>query len=131
MMPHYPYYYDKDGKERPFEELVEGKQIDQAAYIGYLQYSNGRLLELIDHIRSHSQAPPIIILMGDHGFRHFTAPVEHRYYFLNHTSVYLPTQDYPAFRDSLGTVNFFRAMLNTQFGQHLEYLKDSTSYLQD
>ena len=26
MMPHYPYYFDKNGKEQPFETLLEGNQ---------------------------------------------------------------------------------------------------------
>ncbi|HKB44829.1 MAG TPA: sulfatase-like hydrolase/transferase, partial [Chitinophagaceae bacterium] len=131
MMPHYPYYFDKDGKEMSFEKLTEGNQVNQQAYIEYLQYANKRLLALIDHIQQASVNPPIIILMGDHGFRHFTRPVESKYYFLNLMSVYLPSKNYAAFHDSLSCVNFFRSFLNTEFNQHLPYLKDSTIYLND
>ena len=131
MMPHYPYYFDKNGKEMSFEKLTEGNQVNQQAYIEYLQYANKRLLALIDHIQQASVNPPIIILMGDHGFRHFTRPVESKYYFLNLMSVYLPSKNYAAFHDSLSCVNFFRSFLNTEFNQHLPYLKDSTIYLND
>ena len=131
MMPHYPYYFDKNGNEIPFEKLVEGNQSNQGDYIEYLQFCNKKILSLIDHILQSSPSPPIIILMGDHGFRHFRKPVENDYYFLNHLSVYLPNQNYSAFPDSLTSVNLFRVILNTEFQQRLSLSKDSTIYLQD
>jgi phosphoglycerol transferase MdoB-like AlkP superfamily enzyme len=131
MMPHYPYYYDKDGKEQPFEKLLEGNQSNKEAYIGYLRYANKRLIELVQHILQSAPSPPIIVLMGDHGFRHFIKPVDLKYYFLNLVSVHLPSKNYAGFSDSLTGVNLFRAVLNAQYGQHLPYLKDSTSYLKD
>lgn len=131
MMPHYPYYYDRNGKEVPFEKLQEGNQVNREAYIEYLQYANKRLMELVEHILQKSPTPPVIVLMGDHGFRHFNKPVESKYYFLNLSSVYLPSKNYAGFSDSLTGVNFFRTLLNTDFGQKLPYLKDSTSYLKD
>jgi hypothetical protein len=131
MMPHYPYYYDKDGKELPIDRLVEGNQIHQSDYIGYLQYSNKKFLDLIDKIKKSSAAPPIIILMGDHGFRHFIQPVDRKYHFLNFAGVYFPGQNYSSLKDSCSSVNLFREILNSQFSQHLERLKDSTIYLHD
>ena len=131
MMPHYPYYFDKNGKEQPFETLLEVNQVNKEAYIEYLQYANKKLIELVSHILQSSSKPPIIVLMGDHGFRHFKKPVAYKYYFLNLTSVYLPSNNYTGFRDSLTGVNLFRTLLNTELGQRLPYLKDSSSYLLD
>jgi hypothetical protein len=131
MMPHYPYYYDKNGNEQPFEKLTEGNQSNQEAYIEYLQYCNTKFLSLLDHILRSSQQPPIILFMGDHGFRHFNQPVEEEFYFLNHVSVRLPAQNYSAFPDSMTSVNLFRVILNTEFQQSLRLLKDSTIYLKD
>ncbi|HLG40760.1 MAG TPA: hypothetical protein VI461_13870, partial [Chitinophagaceae bacterium] len=110
MMPHYPYYYDKDGKEFPFETLVEGKQLNQQNYIEYLQYGNKKLIELIDSILKNSATPPIIILMGDHGFRHFNEEVDPKYFFSNLVSIHLPDKNYLAFNDSLTNVNLLRAV---------------------
>jgi hypothetical protein len=126
MMPHYPYYYDRNGKEFPFESLTEGNQTNREHYTEYLQYANGRLLALIDHILSSSPHPPLIILMGDHGFRHFNEKVDSKYYFCNLVSVHLPDNDYTAFTDSLTNVNLLRTVLNASFGQRLPYLKDTT-----
>jgi hypothetical protein len=131
MMPHYPYYFDRNGKEQPFEKLLEGNQSNKAAYIEYLQYSNKKLIELVEQILRSSATPPIIVLAGDHGFRHFNEPVESKYYFLNLVSVHLPSKNYAGFSDSLSGVNLFRAILNDQYGQRLPFLKDSTSYLKD
>jgi hypothetical protein len=126
MMPHYPYYYDRNGKEFPFESLTEGNQTNREHYTEYLQYANGRLLALIDHMLASSPHPPLIILMGDHGFRHFNEKVDPKYYFCNLVSVHLPGNDYTAFTDSLTNVNLLRTVLNTSFGQRLPYLKDTT-----
>ena len=108
---------------------LEGSQTMQAAYIGYLQYSNSKFLELIDFILSHSKKPPIIIFMGDHGFRHFTTNVDHRYYFMNLNAVYLPGRQYDGFYKGISAVNQFRIIFNNPFKQHLPLLKDSTSFL--
>jgi hypothetical protein len=131
MMPHYPYYFDREGKEQPFEKLLEGNQVNQQGYIEYLQYSNKKIQELVTYILQASARPPIIILMGDHGFRHFEKPVANEYYFLNLASIHLPSRNYSQFYDSLTGVNLFRTILNTEFGQRLPLLKDSTSYLKD
>ena len=126
MVPHYPYYYDRNGNEFPYETLGEGNQSNQNNYIEYLQYGNKKLLELVDHILENSSGPPIIVLMGDHGFRHFNKPVDPKYYFYNLVAVHLPNNNYSAFSDSLTNVNLLRTVLNTSFGQRLAYLKDTT-----
>jgi hypothetical protein len=131
MMPHYPYYYDSSGNKLPYERITEGNQVNQKDYIGYLDWSNKKIHELVDNIKNSSPKPPIIILLGDHGFRHFERPVENRYYFLNFCSVYDPRSQTGMISDSSTTVNFFRQLLNHRFGQSLPLLKDSTIYLKD
>ncbi|MBN8685716.1 MAG: sulfatase-like hydrolase/transferase [Chitinophagales bacterium] len=131
MMPHYPYFYDSSGLERPFEKLVEGNQTDTKAYTAYLQYANKKILALVDILMRQSANPPVIFLVGDHGFRHFTQPAESRYYFMNLSSVYLPGGNYGGFNDSLQGVNLLRVFLNNSFGQQLPLLPDSSIYLKD
>lgn len=131
MMPHYPYFFDSSGRERPFEKLVEGNQTDTKAYISYLQFANKKILALVDSIKRRSASPPVIILVGDHGFRHFPKAVDTRYYFMNLCSVYMPAADYKGFHDSLQGVNLFRVFLNNSFGQQLPLLPDSSIYLKD
>ena len=129
VMPHYPYYFDSSGKVVPYKLLTDESPFDKKAFIGYLQYGNKKYLELIDHLLSSSATPPIIILIGDHGFREFKDSVESKYHFMNLNAVLLPDSNYSGFYKGQSNVNQFRIILNSQFGQHLPLLKDSTSFL--
>jgi hypothetical protein len=126
VMPHYPYYYNSEGNLSPIDKLNGEQEENKKNYIGYLEYANRKILGLIDHILSSSQKPPVIILMGDHGFRHPQVKLDVSQSFLNMNSVYLPGRNYSGFYDSISCVNQFRMVLNTCFNQHLPLLKDST-----
>ena len=131
-IPHYPYYFDRNGKPNALKDLYDTEQGDLKKYIEYLQYGNKRYLELIDHIFTHSKKPPVIMFMSDHGFRKFVNDsVDHRYHFMNINSVYLPGKQYQGFYKGMSNVNQFRVLLNTQFQQHLPILKDSSIFLRD
>lgn len=131
MMPHYPYYFNHKGQPYPLDSIVEGNQVNKRQYVEYLQYCNKTFLNFLDSIIQHSPTPPIIVFMGDHGFRHFTEPVDRHYEFLNLNAVYLPGKDYKGFYEGMGAVNQFRVIFNTQFNQSFPLLKDSTIYLKE
>ncbi|HYF33596.1 MAG TPA: sulfatase-like hydrolase/transferase [Chitinophagaceae bacterium] len=132
MMPHYPYYFDKDGQAMdPNRVLPEANNTNRQDYIQYLQYTNKKMLELADHILKVSSKPPVIIIMSDHGFRHFRQPVAKEYHFMNLNAVYLPNRRYQAFYDSVSNVNQFRIIFNTLFNTEYPLLKDSSVYLRD
>ena len=84
----------------------------------------------MDHIKKKSVQPPIIILMGDHGFRQFNDSVNKKYYFMNLSSFSIPNGDYTRFYDSSSSVNQIRTFLNIQFNQTLSLLADSTVFIQ-
>jgi hypothetical protein len=131
-MPHYPYYFDRNGKPNQLKDLSDLDPWDQEKYIGYLQYANKKYLELIDHILKNSAKPPIVIFMSDHGFREFAGDsVDHSYHFMNINSIHLPDKQYQGFYKGMSNVNQFRILLNTQFKQHFPLLKDSTSFLKE
>jgi hypothetical protein len=126
MMPHYPYYFDSSGKALPLEKLAGLRKANPKDYIGYLQYSNKKILGLIDHILAHSKRPPVIMVLGDHGFRHPDMKTDPRYDFMNLNAVYLPDGNYSGFSGNMTNVNQFRVLFNTLFKQQLPLLKDST-----
>lgn len=128
-MPHYPYYFDRNGKPYPVEMLTEENKYRRKEFTEYLQWSNGQYLKIVDGILASSKTPPVILLMGDHGFRHFKEPVDTSYYFMTLNSTYFPNKNYGSFYPGMSNVNQFRILLNTQFGQKLPLLKDSTSFL--
>ncbi|MFI5133520.1 MAG: hypothetical protein ACHQEB_04245 [Chitinophagales bacterium] len=129
LMPHYPYYFDSKGNPLPADNLAEGSQSDQHNYKEYLQYCNNKILDLTDHILSASSSPPVIILLGDHGYRNYQDQTPDKYYFLNLDAVYFPEKNYNSFYDGMTNANLFRTLFNTEFHQHLPLLKDSTVYL--
>lgn len=130
VMPHYPYFFDKEGKERVFTDLSSAQERNIPHYIEYLQYTNKVLLKMIDQIIANSPTPPVIILVSDHGFREYPMPVNVKYRFMNLLSIYTPGKNYKAFYDGMSNVNLFRAMFNQEFAQRFPLLKDSTSYIQ-
>jgi hypothetical protein len=131
FIPHHPFYFDRYGKEIPLEKLTDSFTMNKPAYIDYLIYSNKKLFELIDHIKASSATPPVIILISDHGFRQLPADTDHKYQFMNLNAVFLPNGDYSGFYEGMSNVNEFRVILNSQFGQRLPLLKDSTIYLSE
>ncbi len=133
VMPHYSYYFDSSGKKKGNEALMDDNKVNKKDYLDYLRYTNKKLLDLIDYIRNNSEQPPVIILMSDHGFRQFELgeKVDNMYQFMNLNAVLLPNDNYSGFYDSLSNVNQFRVILNSQFGQKLSLLKDSTIFLQE
>jgi hypothetical protein len=127
-MPHFPYYFDKDGK--PFTtDSLQGFEEVKRRYIGYLQYTNQKMLLWIDEIRNRSAEPPLIILASDHGFRQFDKPADARYYFMNLCAVLLPHGNYRYFYKGMSAINIFPAVINATFGQNLPFAKDTSIFL--
>lgn len=129
MLPHFPYYFDEDGKPYDYHLLFDGETKER--YINYLKYANKKYVALIDYILKNTEKPPIIIFMSDHGFRHKDSSPFKNFSFTNIMSVYLPEKDYAPFYDGMSNVNLFRIILNKKFNQRLPLLKDSTTFLHD
>ena len=126
MMPHFPYYFDSKGNPVSKEKLKRFAEFSPHDYVEYLQYSNGKILTLLDDIFAKSSAMPVIILLGDHGFRYAVKKANRQFDFSNLNAIYLPGKNYNQFSDDMSNVNFFRIFFNTSFNQHFTLLKDST-----
>ena len=131
MMPHHPFYYDSIGHRIPLKYLVDGFYYDKNARISYLKYANKQFKKLINHILATSPTPPIILFMGDHGFREFRETVPLHYIYMNLNAILLPSGKYDAFYKGQSNVNHLRNFLNTQFHQQLPMLKDSTIFIRE
>lgn len=128
-LPHHPYYFDRNGNPVATEGLDQKASVK--AYTEYLLYANKRFLTLVDSIQKNAAGPPVIILLGDHGFRKFTDPASRAFHFSTLNAVYLPSGKYDQFYDGMSNVNELRALLNSLFQQRLPMLKDSTIFLQE
>lgn len=131
MMPHYPYYQDKNGNFNPLDSIVEGMQGKMNKYIDYLQYSNRFFLSLLNYIEKNKKKESIIIFMSDHGYREYPVVVPRQYQFMNLQAISLPAKRDSSFYQGRSNVNLFRTLFNNQFGQRLPILKDSTIFLKE
>ena len=130
IMPHYPYLFDRNGNQLPFEESQQDGRKD--LYLEYLQYCNKRCLALVDSILKRDKTEPIIVLMSDHGFTKYDpSAIDPSYNFNNAVNIYFAGKNYSEFPDSISNVNLFRFILNKQFNQRLPFLKDSTIFLRE
>ena len=128
IMPHYPYLFDKNGNQLPFERAQQGDRKD--LYLEFLQYCNKKCLALIDGIIRKDKTGPIVILMSDHGFTKYDpSTMDSSYNFNNVINVYFPDKNYSGFPDTISNVNLFRLILNKQLNQRLPLLKDSSIFL--
>jgi hypothetical protein len=126
LMPHYPFYFDKNGQPLPLANIKANNTSQN--YIEYLQYCNKKILVMVEEIIKASASPPVIILLGDHGSRN-TPASDHVYNFLNLNAMLLPDKNYAGFYNEMSNVNEFRVIFNTIFHERLPLLKDSTVYL--
>ena len=126
FMPHAPFFYDKNGSMRNLD-TVALESVDRIdAYLGYLQYTNKKIKDLITQIQNNTRNNAVIILMGDHGFRRRV--LGHDSY-QNMNAVFFPKKNYGLLYDSISNVNQFRVIFNSLFKQSFDLLKDSTIYL--
>jgi hypothetical protein len=123
MMPHYPYYFDRNGNPLPVEKLTRQTGANRADYLEYLVYTNHQLIELIDQVLANSAKPPVIILLSDHGLQKIG---DRKYDFCNLNALKFPGQDYQHLYDSITNVNELRFIFNKLFDQQVPLLKDST-----
>jgi hypothetical protein len=127
LMPHGPYFYDSSGDKNPYEKISNYTTWrDKELFISYLGYVNKKLINMVDTIVSHNP-DAIVVVMGDHGFRSFEGDeiVKNQRYD-NLCAVRFPDSSYAQTRSRWSTVNFFRYVLNSQFGQKIPFLADST-----
>ncbi len=124
LMPHIPYVFAADGSIQQDPGFYAGPKAEpvneayrRSGYTGEVAYLNTRLLEFVEAALSAAEAPPVVILMGDHGLRG-----ENR---LQAFGAYLvPPSARPLLSERVTPVNVFRAVFSGHFGADLELLPD-------
>jgi len=120
MMPHPPYYFDAEGNKNNSKVANDSK--NQMSYLEQLKYTNYLLMETLKSILNPNGNPPIIVVQGDHGFRHFKEKNKKDVEFSVLSCYYFPGQDYSLFTDSMKTINTFRLIFNKYFNQDFQLL---------
>jgi hypothetical protein len=120
LLPHDPYLYDENGV------LVKSPQPDNnnmSRYLGQLKYSNSLIKKITDCLLKDTIRKKIIIIQGDHGYRHYTsARPGASFDALN--AIYFYNKDYSGIRENMSHVNTYRIIFNKFFGTSLPMLED-------
>ena len=114
MVPHPPAVYDSNGNKNAVSEMYAfgGLDASKVKFIGYTQYGNQLIRNMVNAIFNQLGENVIIIIQGDHGYREFSdeLPQEARYGIFN--SIYLPKKNYSSFNDSIQPIETWKLVLS-------------------
>ena len=124
ISPHPPFVFDPNGDPTyppDFwnEQRMYPANLYQKGYVNQAQFLNKKLLQAVDTILAESDAPPIIIIQGDHG--PWLQPSNKRMWIL--AAMYLPGHQDKLY-STISPVNIFRFVFNSYFGGNYEILED-------
>lgn len=138
LIPHDPYVFDRDGSFMDRDQVAAQGQGE--SYVRQLEFTNSRILEIIDRLLAGSpEDRPIILLQSDEGpfpdryqadewgfeWTDATdAELQEKFRILN--TFYLPGVDpvEAGLYESISPVNSFRVVFNAYFGTDLPLLPD-------
>ena len=130
MLPHEPFYLDKNGKRVSDTALILNGLNLKDAYLEQLIYTNKLLAELIPLVSDDASHQRVVIIQGDHGFRDYEFANSKEKEFMNLNAYYFSDHNYSMLYNSISPVNSFRVVLNKYFCQSFPLLKDSSIYFQ-
>ncbi|MCJ7511957.1 MAG: LTA synthase family protein [Anaerolineales bacterium] len=141
VLPHPPFAYDAEGEAvNPphLFQLQDGNEFPgsadeyRAGYASQIEYTNQRVLELVDEILAGASRPPVIVLQADHGpgaglnwLSPETTDLRERMSILN--AYYAPAAS-GALYEGITPVNSFRILLNEYLGYDLPLLPDRSEF---
>ncbi len=133
LMPHAPYFKDSLGNYLPISNF---NIASKTSYLSYLKYTNTIIQSILTKITT-TDPNAIVLLMSDHGYndkgsvRIFDSAqiAAEQYSFNNLCAVRFPGQHFDSVKAGISNVNIFRYLFNSQFGQKIPYLKDSTVWV--
>lgn len=129
MLPHEPFYLDKDGSMVSDTAIILKDYDFKTSYFNQLLYTNRLLADLIPLVSKTARRERVAIIQGDHGFRDYGPKVSLEKEFMNLNAYYFSDYNYSMLYNSISPVNSFRVVLNKYFCQSFPLLKDSTIFL--
>ncbi len=124
LVPHIPFVFAGDGTLRTDPGYWEGKNAlpidaihEKEGYAGQVEYIDDQVLSIFKKILADSSTPPIIVIMGDHGF---TQNERNKIF----SAYYFPGGDYSDLSQTISPVNSFRVIFDQFFGTHFGKLQD-------
>jgi len=129
FLPHEPVFFDSAGNALP-EEIITNKKtvLDKRYYLGYLKYTNTKIVSFINEIIK-KDPDALIIIMSDHGYRSYNNIAYRPYFFDNICAVRFTGNSCAEDQLISSNVNVFRYIFNCTYNQQLPYLKDTSIFL--
>jgi len=137
ISPHPPFVFGPNGEnvKDPIVSLVDWRKPKR--YIDEMIYTNKKIIELIDSIKSNSPVPPVIIIQADHGpYIHEIRKGKLTWAFKKEENIFMRSSILNAYLipekcrhelyPSISPVNTFRIVLNCLFNTSYELLPDKT-----
>jgi phosphoglycerol transferase MdoB-like AlkP superfamily enzyme len=121
-MPHAPYAFRHDGKKLAMSEYMSFRKDDKALYLEQLRYANLLIAQIAQQL---SNKDAVVIIQGDHGFRHLRGANQQEESFMILNAVKPALAKAYSFPSHMTPVNAFRVILNNEFGASIPLLKDS------
>ena len=122
FMPHAPYAFRHDGKKLAMSEYMSFRKDDKALYLEQLRYANLLIAQIAQQL---SNKDAVVIIQGDHGFRHLRGANQQEESFMILNAVKPTLAKAYSFPSQMTPVNAFRVILNNEFGASIPLLKDS------
>lgn len=128
-IPHRPLVFAADGS--PLTDVgyfTDGDPVDwehfRSGYTNQVEFVNSQILPIVRNILDTSTTPPVIVVMGDHGYYWGDTHYE------NLLALYLPpSPNQPALAANMTNVNVFRRIFSQVFGMDLPQLPDQSLQL--
>ena len=129
LIPHQPFVFGEDGEMAVVQKFSTNNSeyySDDNYISGYRNqavFISNQIAQVAENIIKNSETPPIIIIQGDHGPSHFSAPA--RMGILN--AYYFPEVQVDI-HSTITPVNTFRLLFSTYFGENYPLLDDISYY---
>ena len=124
LIPHPPFVFDEDGSILQDPGYFSGDKAsaindfyDLDGYKRQVKFISQKILSISKEILDESDAPPIIVIQADHGWKN-----EDRHKILN--LYYFPGENYEMLYPSITPVNTFRVIFNQFFNLDFDLVED-------
>lgn len=124
-MPHYPFYFDRNGYAYPLDSLARISDTDSSYYLEYLLYCNSRLQIMVEQIMSKAVKPFVIFVVSDHGYRKMPGLDWDSRAYSSFVAVFDSRGGKFGMSNTVTNVNILRSWLKSEFEYKLEPLPDS------
>jgi hypothetical protein len=128
FMPHEPFARDSLGHALQVASRYPQGGARDSAYLGYLVWTNSRIIEFLKRLKADTKGDAVIILASDHGYRGRYKSGRPFAVYSTLQATYLPGANQQAQQSGTATnINLFRTLFAQLFGDSLPMVRDTAT----